>query len=182
MICSLFFVFVFCFVLLGTVIGLLKLARTDPHLHHKGSHASTTHTSYADPWFEEHETSIRHEIENGSINEMDTLGMQPLYRNFLLQELYSMGYDDEGRTVIDDTQPKHGTNFYQYVSVAYGSWIPPKESNDTEELEVMEAPAIVPEIVLGKGKYSNFFQKMNPGGNFNSNPPNGNRNRRLYVL
>ena len=154
---------------IGTVIGLLKLARTDPHLNHKGSHASTTHTSYSLPWFETHVGSIDREIQNGSLSVQDEAGMQPLYRNFLLQELYNLGLDD-GRTVIDDTQPKNGKNFYQYVSVAYGSWIPPRESNDTEELKVMEAPAIVPlpADLLHFGK----------------NGPNmgGNPNRRLLVI
>ena len=158
----------------GTVIGLLKLGHSDAHLNHKGSHAQTTHTSYTLPWFEAHMEGISKDISNNTLSVTDEYGMQPLYRNYLLQQLYEMGMDYESRIVI-------GENMYEYISVAHGSWIPPKESNTSEELEVMEAPAIMPKFaslpvdaITGKPVFSKFGRSKE-----REEEKEGSRKRRL---
>ena len=119
----------------GSVIGFLQLGHHDPSTIHKGSHASVTHIdgeqlpgSLKD-WFLNKTNEIDEAAETGTINETLTLGIQPLYRNYLLQTIYEYSFQSAIR--IDRNDP-----IFQHVSMTYGGpWVvpPPPYDDDDEE-------------------------------------------------
>ncbi len=64
-------------------------------------------------------------VENGTIDSEETLGIQPLYRNYLLQTIYEYSFKSAIR--VDKNDP-----IFQHVPMKYGGpWtVPPAPSSN----------------------------------------------------
>ena len=112
-------------VVTGSVIGFLQIGHHDPSTIHKGSHASVAHFDGEELpnnlplWLQNKGNEIDAEIVNNELPQNETLGIQPLYRNYLLQTLYEYSFESAIR--IDKNDP-----IFQHVSMTYGGpWIVP---------------------------------------------------------
>eukprot|EP01083_Nonionella_stella_P201285 736472_1 len=122
-------------VVTGSVIGFLQLGHHDTASIHKGAHARNTHFDGEElpnlsGWFDNKIAKTDIEIENGTIDLEETLGIQPLYRNYLLQTIYEYSFKSAIR--VDKNDP-----IFQHVSMTYGGpWtVPSAPSNNRRVLQ-----------------------------------------------
>ena len=119
----------------GSVIGFLQLGHHDPSAMHKGAHASMSHQDGEvipdiPHWFINKTRSVDDEVESGTIDYQDTLGIQPLYRNYLLQTIYE--YSFQSVIVVDKNDI-----IFQHVSMTYGGpWIVPPPPDDDDDVGI----------------------------------------------
>ena len=112
-------------ILTGSVIGFLQLSHHGSSTMHKGSTASVLHDDgKVIPdilhWFNNKTRILDQKDENSTIDVQDTLYMQPLYRNYLLQTLYEY-LSEECRIRMDKNDI-----IFQHVAMTYGGpWVVP---------------------------------------------------------
>ena len=127
----------------GSVIGFLQLGHHDPSAIHKGSHASISHQdgerlpTHLNRWLKNKTNVFDEDVESGTIAEQETLGIQPLYRNYLLQTIYEYSFQSAIRVDKNDI-------IFQQVSMTYGGpWIvPPPDPEGTKERRLQNEQAL----------------------------------------
>jgi hypothetical protein len=129
------------------------LGHSDIHVQHKGAHAENTHfhgeaiIPDLNKWFNTKVDVIDSDIENNQLPFIDKLGIQPLYRNYLLQTLYEYSFTNAipiSKTTKTKTYKNNNNNnvehhIFNHVSMTYGGpWTVPPEPSIIPDIEDLD--------------------------------------------